>query len=77
MPETYRSLASATAGEQLAIYKIVSRETAKFCDLVGLHEGDALVCRANTHSHLILRTHEGRVITLDQNWARYIQVVCK
>jgi hypothetical protein len=77
MSENYRSLASAAAGEQLAIHKIVSRETAKFCDLVGLHEGDALVCRANTRSHLILRTHEGRVITLDQNWARYIQVVCR
>jgi hypothetical protein len=75
MSDNYRSLASVAAGEQLAIHKIVSKETAKFCDLVGLREGDAFTCHANTRSHLILRNHEGRVIALDQNWARYIQVV--
>ena len=74
MLQSYRSLASASAGERLAVRKILSKQVAHLCEQLGVREGDALVCRANNPSHLILRTPTGKVISLDQDWARYIQV---
>ena len=71
---TSRSLASATAGETLAIHKIMSKQVAQLCARLGVHEGDAVVCRSNSASHLILKTESGKVISLDQSWARYIKI---
>jgi hypothetical protein len=74
MEQEYRSLASAAAGETLAIRRIRSKQAASLCEQLGMHEGDAIECRANTSSRLILRTSTGRVVSLDQDWARHIQV---
>jgi hypothetical protein len=72
--QSYRSLASATAGETLAIRRIRSKQVAHLCEQLGMREGDAVQCRANTSSCLILRTSAGRVVSMDQDWARYIQI---
>lgn len=74
MLQAYRSLASASAGEKLAIHKILSKQAAQLCEGLGVREGDALECKSNTASHLILRTESGKVISLGQDWARYIQI---
>jgi hypothetical protein len=74
MMQPFRSLASANAGETLAIRRIRSKEVALWCEQLGMREGDAVQCRANTNSCLILRTSAGRVVSLDQDWARYIQI---
>jgi hypothetical protein len=74
MVQQYRSLASAAAGETLSIRKIKSKQAASMCEQLGMREGDAVECRANTPSRLILRTSAGRVISLDQDWARHIQI---
>ena len=74
MEQTYRSLASANAGEMLAIRRIMSSQAKQFCAQVGVREGDAVFCRANTRACLILRTPAGRVVSLDQDWARFIQI---
>ena len=74
MVQPYRSLASANAGETLAIRSFRSKEVARLCEQLGMHEGDAVQCRANTRACLILRNAAGRVVSLDQDWARHIQI---
>ena len=74
MEQSYRSLASANAGERLAIRRIMSSQAKHLCAQVGVREGDEVLCRANTHSCLILKTPNGRVVSLDQDWARFIQI---
>jgi hypothetical protein len=74
MVQPYRSLASAHAGETFAIRGFRSKEVARLCEQLGIHEGDAVHCRANTRACLILRTPAGRVISLDQDWARHVQI---
>lgn len=74
MIQPYRSLASANVGETLAIRRIRSKQVARWCEQLGMREGDAVECRANTNACLILRTRAGRVVTLDQDWARCIQI---
>jgi hypothetical protein len=39
-----------------------------------VHEGDIVLCRAGTPSHLVFDTSEGRTVTLERDWARFIQV---
>ena len=74
MIRPFRSLASAHAGEMLAIRRIRSRHVAQWCEQLGIREGDAVECRANTSACLIVRTSQGRVISVNQDWARYIQI---
>ncbi|HEY0306475.1 MAG TPA: FeoA domain-containing protein [Longimicrobiales bacterium] len=74
MMQPFRSLASAHVGETLAIRRIRSKQVARWCEQLGMREGDAVQCRANTTTCLILRTSCGKVVSLDQDWARYIQV---
>lgn len=74
MIQSFRSLASANVGETLAIRRFRSRAVAQWCEQLGMREGDAVQCRANTDACLILRTPAGRVVSMDQDWARYIQV---
>lgn len=74
MNQPYRSLASARVGEQLAIRRIRSKQVARWCEQLGMREGDAVQCRANTNACLIVRTSGGKVVSLDQDWARDIQI---
>ena len=74
MMQPYRSLASAQVGETLAIRRIRSREVARWCQQLGMREGDAVECRANTNACLVVRTSRGKVVSLDQDWARDIQI---
>jgi hypothetical protein len=74
MLQPFRSLASANAGETLAIRSFRSREVARLCEQLGMRAGDAVQCRANKRACLILHTAAGRVVSLDQDWARHVQV---
>lgn len=74
MVKPFRSLASAVAGERLAIRRIRSTQAAELCKRLGMCEGDAVECRANTASRLLLRTPSGKVISLEHDWARYVQI---
>jgi hypothetical protein len=74
MIRPYRSLASAAVGETFAICRIRSKEAAHLCEKIGMREGDAVECRANSAARLILRTQAGKVVSLDQGWARWIQI---
>jgi hypothetical protein len=74
MMQPYRSLASANAGETLAIRRFRSRQVAELCEQLGMREGEFVQCRVNTRACLILRTSAGRVISLDPDWARHVQI---
>jgi hypothetical protein len=37
-------------------------------------EGDTLICRAGTATHILLETPNGRTVPLERDWARFIQV---
>lgn len=69
-----RSLAATCTGEAILIRRILFGTLRTYCADLGLREGDVLRCRAGTASHLLLQTPAGRTITLERDWARFIQV---
>lgn len=72
--EPVRSLASMRAGESVMIRRILFGALRTLCAELGVQEGDVVVCRAGTPTHLVLRTATGRTIPLDRDWARFIQI---
>lgn len=73
-PGPVRSLASARAGEQVMISRILFGALRNFCADLGVYEGDVVNCRAGTATHLVLRTSAGRTIPFDREWSRFIQI---
>jgi hypothetical protein len=69
-----RSLAAASAGESVQIRRILFGALRSLCADLGVREGDVVQCRAGTATHLLLDTPEGRTVTLERDWARFIQV---
>src|SRR5437763_985639 len=68
------SLAATSAGESVQIRRILFGALRALCADLGVREGDIVLCRAGTSSHLLLDTPEGRTVTLERDWARFIQV---
>ncbi len=73
--EPIRSLAAADRGEMIEIRRILFGALRELCAELGLHEGEVVRCRAGTPSQLLLETQGGRVVALDRDWARFIQIV--
>jgi len=73
--EGVRSLAAADAGEVVEIRRILFGVLRALCGELGIREGDAVRCRAATPGHLLLETPGGRTVTLERDWARFVQVV--
>ncbi len=69
-----RSLAAVETGERIEIRRILFGALRTLCDDLGLHEGEVVRCRACTPSHVLMETTEGRTISLERDWARFIQV---
>lgn len=74
MPNTYRSLASAVTGETVEIRAFRLRELEHWSKQVGLRAGDSVCCRANSLHCLVIRTQGGRTLSVDQSWARHIEI---
>jgi hypothetical protein len=72
--EPVRSLASADAGESLHVRRILFGALRALCADLGVHEGDVVRCRAGTPSNILLETAKGRIVALERDWARFIQV---
>lgn len=68
------SLAAARAGEKIAIRRILFDELRALCADLDLHEGDVVRCRTGASSRMSLETAGGRVVLLERDWARFIQV---
>jgi hypothetical protein len=73
--EPIRSLAAADRGELVEIRRILFGALRELCADLGLREGDLVRCRACTPSQFLLETQAGRVVALDRDWARFIQIV--
>ena len=73
-PGPIRSLATARAGEEVMITRILFGALRNFCSDLGVFEGDVVSCRAGTATHLVLRTSTGRTIPFDREWSRFIQI---
>jgi hypothetical protein len=72
--EPVRSLAAADTGEAIQIRRILFGALRALCADLGLREGEIIRCRAGTPSQLMLETPTGRVVALERDWARFIQV---
>lgn len=72
--EPVRSLAAADAGEAIEIRRILFGALRVHCADLGVHEGEVVRCRACTPSELLLETSVGRVVALERDWARFIQI---
>ncbi|HET9982084.1 MAG TPA: FeoA domain-containing protein [Longimicrobiales bacterium] len=72
--EPVRSLAAADTGEAIQIRRILFGALRALCADLGLREGEIVRCRAGTPSQLMLETPTGRVVALERDWARFIQV---
>ncbi len=72
--EPIRSLAAADTGEAIEIRRILFGALRNLCADLGLHEGEVVRCRACTPSQLLLETPAGRVVALERDWARFIQI---
>jgi DNA-binding Xre family transcriptional regulator len=72
--EPLRSLAATGTGEAVEIRRILFDTLRSLCDELDVHEGDVVTCRAGTTTQLLLETTHGRRITLQRDWARFIQV---
>jgi hypothetical protein len=69
-----RSLAGAHAGETLQVQRILFGALRAHCKAMELQEGDVVHCRNASAHRLILETRSGRIVALDRDWARFIQV---
>ena len=72
--ESIRSMATADTGEAVEIRRILFGALRDLCTDLGLHEGEVVRCRACTPSQLLLETATGRVVALERDWARFIQI---
>ncbi len=72
--EPIRSLAAADTGEAIEIRRILFGALRALCADLGVHEGEVVRCRACTPSQLLLETPAGRVVALERDWARFIQI---
>ncbi len=72
--EPIRSLAAADTGEAIEIRRILFGALRNLCADLGVHEGEVVRCRACTPSQLLLETGAGRVVALERDWARFIQI---
>jgi hypothetical protein len=69
-----RSLAAVPAGEQVEIRAILFREVRAACELVGVREGDVVLCRESGPARIVLETQTGAVAILNPNTARFVAV---
>lgn len=69
-----RSLASVNAGEYVEIRRILFDSLRHLCSDLGINQGQRVFCHASMESTLLLQNPEGRKVTLERAWARFIQV---
>jgi hypothetical protein len=70
-----QSLAATRSGERVEVRRILFQGLREHCSDLDIHEGDVLRCRAGTASQLILETAGGRTVSLQRDWARFIEVI--
>jgi hypothetical protein len=74
---TRMSLAAVRDGEKVQIDRILFDKLKNLCYNLGIEEGKVVRCRHNTRAVLLLETGASRTIIIDQDWARFVQVLTK
>jgi len=69
-----RSLAATEAGDVVEVRHVLFGILQDLCQSLGIREGEVLRCRAATPTQLVLENAKGRQLTLQRDWARYVQV---
>lgn len=73
-PQPLHSLAATQTGDVVEIRRILSDTLRTHCSELDIAEGDILRCRAGTPSQVLLETRHGRTVSIQRDWARFIQV---
>jgi hypothetical protein len=71
------SLAAVRDGEKVRIERILFDKLKDVCHSLGIEEGKTVRCRRNARAVLLLETGGARTIIIDQDWARFVQVLMK
>jgi hypothetical protein len=69
-----QSLAATKTGDVVEIRRILFEALRRHCSDLGVHEGDTVRCRSGSASQIMLETNLGRVVAIERDWARFIQV---
>jgi hypothetical protein len=68
------SLAAVRNGDRVRIHTILFDAARQYCEDLGFAVGDVVCCRNAGRSSLLLVNPDGRTVSLDRDWARFIQV---
>jgi Fe2+ transport system protein FeoA len=68
------SLAAVRTGDRVRVQSILLEGARQYCEALGFEAGDVIRCRNAGRSALLLVTPGGRTVSLDRDWARFIQV---
>jgi Fe2+ transport system protein FeoA len=68
------SLAAVRTGDRVRVLSILLEGARLYCEALGFAAGDVIRCRHAGRSALLLVTPGGRTVSLDRDWARFIQV---
>ncbi len=69
-----RSLATSATGDLVQIEHILFEGLRARCADLGINEGERLHCRSASPTVLVFETRTGRIVALERDWARFIQV---
>lgn len=67
------SLSAVRAHDRVVIRRILFEELRELCAQLDLREGETVRWRA-IGTHLFLETPKGRVVSLERDWARFVEV---
>jgi Fe2+ transport system protein FeoA len=68
------SLAAVRTGDRVRVQSILLEGARQYCEALGFAAGDVIRCRSAGRSALLLVNPVGRTVSLDRDWARFIQV---
>jgi hypothetical protein len=68
------SLAGAASGDYVRIEAIMVGSLRTRCEEMGVRVGDVLYCSSAGRASMLLRTGDGRFLSLERDWARYVRV---
>ena len=74
-PDPVRSLASIRQGETVVVECILFDIVRSRCETKGIRLGERLRCRDVVPGRLLLETARGALVAVEQQWARFVQVV--
>ena len=69
-----QSLAFTPLDTPVVLGHIAYEPIARYCDALGLHPGDRVLCRATSPDHVLLKADGGPEIVLERRLAMFVEV---